>query len=61
MKRLKLEKKLIECGWYLKRHGSNHDVWTNGEITEYIPRHREINEKLAKKITKIAENNKFNL
>jgi len=40
------------------RHGGNHDVWTNGEIEEMIPRHREINERIAKKIIKTAKENK---
>ena len=59
MKRQKLEKILIEYGWYFKRHGGSHDIWTNGEATEYIPRHREMNEKLAKKILKTVKNNKI--
>jgi len=45
-------------GWYLLRQGANHEIWTNGEITEPIPRHREINENLAKKIIKKAIQNK---
>jgi mRNA interferase HicA len=44
-------------GWWLDRHGSNHDIWTNGEVSEPIPRHPEINEMLSKKILKKAENN----
>ena len=40
MKRRDLEKKLKKLGWELKRNGANHDVWTNGKITEEIPRHR---------------------
>lgn len=39
-------------GWYLKRHGEKHDVYTNGKETEMIPRHREINDNLAKAIIK---------
>ena len=55
MKRKDLEKQLTKLGWYLKRHGSKHDVWTNGEIDEQVPRHREIAEMLAKKILKTAK------
>ena len=39
-------------GWYLKRHGGGHDLYTNGKDTETIPRHKEINEKLAQAIIK---------
>ena len=55
MKARDLKKKLSELGWWLKREGANHEIWTNGEIEEPIPRHREINERLAKKIIKTAE------
>jgi mRNA interferase HicA len=39
-------------GWYYKRDGGNHDIYTNGEKSEPIPRHREINETLAKALIK---------
>lgn len=32
------------------RHGGNHDVYIRGNDKEEIPRHKEINEKLAKAI-----------
>ncbi|MCY4364276.1 MAG: type II toxin-antitoxin system HicA family toxin [Gammaproteobacteria bacterium] len=54
MKRRELEKALSKLGWYFLRHGGNHDVWTDGEGQEAIPRHREINEILAKSILKRA-------
>ena len=50
MKRKDLIKKLESNGWYLIRNGSNHDIYTNGEKAEAIPRHREIDENLAKAI-----------
>ncbi|MCB1084236.1 MAG: type II toxin-antitoxin system HicA family toxin [Simkania sp.] len=56
MKKKDLEKKLRKHGWSLLRHGTNHDVWTNGLISEPVPRHSEINELLAKKILKKARN-----
>jgi mRNA interferase HicA len=46
-------------GWFLLRQGANHEIWTNGEIEEPVPRHREINEYLAKKILKKAKNFPF--
>jgi mRNA interferase HicA len=35
--------------------GSSHDIWTNGNITNQVPRHSEVNELLAKSIIKEAE------
>ena len=52
MKRRDLVKLLEKNGWYLKRNGGNHDLYTNGERTEPIPRHQEIKERLAKSIIK---------
>ena len=54
MRKRELEKKMKALGWWLKRHGASHDVWTNGEESEPIPRHAEIVELLAKKILKKA-------
>ena len=56
MKRRKLIKILEKNGWYFKRNGGNHELYTNGEQTEPIPRHPDINERLAKSIIK-----KYNL
>lgn len=57
MKRRDLEKKLRDLGWRFHRHGGKHDVWTNADDTrsEYVPRHTEINERLARAILKNAE------
>ncbi|MEE3333391.1 MAG: type II toxin-antitoxin system HicA family toxin [Ruminococcus sp.] len=52
MKRTDLIKLLEKNGYFLKRHGSNHDIYSNGEYKETIPRHKEINEQLAKAIIK---------
>ena len=52
MKRRDLVKLLEKNGWYLKRNGGNHDLYTNGERTEPITRHPEIKERLAKSIIK---------
>ena len=57
MKRLDLEKKLKKLGWYLDREGGSHEIWTNGKITEPVPRHKEIGEILAKKILRKARQN----
>ncbi|HKO57628.1 MAG TPA: type II toxin-antitoxin system HicA family toxin [Thermoanaerobaculia bacterium] len=54
MKRRDLEKKLVECGWRFLRHGARHDVWTDGEREEYVPRHREVNEDLGRAILRKA-------
>lgn len=58
MKRRELEGRLRALGWFLLRHGGSHDVWTDGERLEYVPRHAEINENLARKILKKAESKK---
>ena len=39
-------------GWWLVRQGSNHMVFTNGSESETVPRHKEVNELLAKAIIK---------
>ena len=52
MKRKDLIKLLEHNGWYLARNGSNHDIYTNGQSIEAIPRHNEIKEILANAIIK---------
>lgn len=52
MKRRDLIKLFEKNGWHFKRDGGSHEIWTNGEKTEEIPRHREINEVLAKYLIK---------
>ncbi len=47
MKRRELERQLRDLGWTLVRHGRKHDVWSDAERQEAVPRHVEINEKLA--------------
>jgi mRNA interferase HicA len=37
-------------GWTLKRHGANHDIYMKGGERESVPRHREVDEELAKAI-----------
>ncbi|GIG71161.1 mRNA interferase HicA [Phytomonospora endophytica] len=39
----------------LVRHGASHDVVRLGTVQFTIPRHREINERTAKAIIRIAE------
>lgn len=50
MKQRDLIKKLEAIGFIFDRHGGNHDVYKRGNDEEYIPRHRELNEQLAKSI-----------
>lgn len=52
MKHRELVKLLETNGWYIKRNGGNHDIYTDGRKIEPIPRHPEINERLAKSIIK---------
>lgn len=51
-KRSDLIKLLEKNGWRLKRYGAAHDIYTNGTESETIPRHKELNENLAKVIIK---------
>ncbi len=50
MKQKDLIKKLESIGFQFERHGGNHDVYKRGKEIEQIPRHKEINEKLARAI-----------
>jgi mRNA interferase HicA len=50
MKQRDLIKKLEENGFAFERHGGNHDIYRRGSDIEKIPRHKEINEQLAKMI-----------
>lgn len=52
MKRKDLIRKLEKAGFSLERHGGGHDVYRRGSDVEYVPRHRELNEKLAQAIMK---------
>ena len=54
MKKRELEKLLRQLGWKFLRHGGKHDIWTNGKQEEAIPRHAEINERLARLILRRA-------
>ncbi|MCB0308783.1 MAG: type II toxin-antitoxin system HicA family toxin [Bdellovibrionales bacterium] len=55
IKKKELERKLRKLGWSLLRQGGRHEIWTNGNVEEPVPRHPEINELLAKKILKKAQ------
>ena len=48
MKRRDLIKLFESNGWWLLRNGTNHDIYTDGQHNEPIPRHNEIKEPLAK-------------
>jgi mRNA interferase HicA len=52
LKRNILIKKLLDGGFVFDRHGANHDMYIKGNIKETIPRHKEINERLAQAILK---------
>lgn len=52
MKRKDLIKLLEENGWYFKRKGGNHDIYTNGKDIEPISRQKEIKEPVAQAIIK---------
>jgi mRNA interferase HicA len=50
VKKRDLEKILKKLGCWKLREGLNHEIWTNGDLIIPVPRHKEINEKLAKYI-----------
>lgn len=52
MKRRDLISKIKSAGAFLLRHGGKHDIYHNPKTgaTQPIPRHKEINEVLARKI-----------
>ncbi len=50
MKQRELVKKLVNAGFVFYRHGGNHDIYIKDGIMEQVPRHKEINEQLAKAI-----------
>jgi len=58
MKRRDLIKRLEAFGCVLIRHGGNHDWYQNPKTkkSQPIPRHREINNSLAKHIMRMLEN-----
>lgn len=52
MKRLDLVRTLEQAGCVLFRHGGRHDIYHNARTgrSEPVPRHRDINEILARRI-----------
>ena len=52
MKQKELVRKLLDAGFVFYDHGANHDRYKRGDVIEPIPRHKEVNEKLAKAILK---------
>ena len=50
MKRRQLIKELAKAGFVFERHGGNHDIYSRGKDIEQVPRHNDINEKLARAI-----------
>ncbi|WP_298016619.1 type II toxin-antitoxin system HicA family toxin [uncultured Dysosmobacter sp.] len=50
MKQKDLLKLFSNNGWWILREGANHIIMTNGKDIEPVPRHREVNEQLAKSI-----------
>jgi len=57
MKRRDLIRKLVAMGCEFVRHGGNHDSYRNPAtgVQQPVPRHREINENLAKGIKSVKQ------
>ncbi|MEN6627230.1 MAG: type II toxin-antitoxin system HicA family toxin [Candidatus Sumerlaeia bacterium] len=58
MKRADLIQEIESWGCVLIRHGANHDWYRNPKtgVSQPVPRHREINENLARHIMKMLSN-----
>lgn len=52
MKQKELLKLFKNKGWWILRQGGNHIIMTDGTEIEPMPRHKEIDEQLAKAIIK---------
>lgn len=52
MKRRDFEKLFKRNGWWLKREGHDHSIFTNGKDCEPLSRQKEIDDVLAEKIIK---------
>ena len=52
MKYRDLVRKLEKIGFKFERHGGKHDVYKRGSEEEQVPRHRDVNERLARAILK---------
>ena len=58
MKRLDLIREIEAAGCLLVRHGAKHDWYRNPDtgVSQAVPRHREINEPLARRIIRMLAN-----
>ena len=52
MKRRDLIRRLEKAGFRFYAHGADHDRYIRNTVIEQIPRHKEINEQLARAILK---------
>jgi predicted RNA binding protein YcfA (HicA-like mRNA interferase family) len=52
MKRKDLIRMLERNGWWVNRDSGPHTIYTNGTVSEPIPRHNELKDVLAKAIIK---------
>ena len=43
---------LVRNGWWLERDKGPHSIYTNGKVSEAIPRHKELRESLVQAIIK---------
>jgi hypothetical protein len=58
MKRVDLIRAIESLGCRLVRHGAKHDWYTNPAtgVSQAVPRHREINGRLAQRIIRMLRN-----
>ncbi|MCY4594378.1 MAG: type II toxin-antitoxin system HicA family toxin [Bryobacterales bacterium] len=52
----RIKRRLVKDGWYLERHGSNHDIYRHPAISGIItlPRHPTVSDGVAISIAKKA-------
>jgi predicted RNA binding protein YcfA (HicA-like mRNA interferase family) len=52
----KIRKMLENEGWYLSRHGANHDIYRHDSkgLVVTIPRHKTVSPGVARQIAKLA-------
>jgi mRNA interferase HicA len=58
MKRIDLVREIESFGCVLVRHGAKHDWYRNPNtgVAQPVPRHREVEERLARKIVRTLSN-----
>ena len=56
MQTRRIRRRLLREGWYLERHGGNHDIYRHPNVRNSIalPRHRTVSIGVARSIAAVA-------